>query len=152
MKVSGEKVILANRETVWDLLMDPSVLQAVIPGCKSLERINESTYHFEIELKVAAIVGKYAGEIEILDPEPPFKYALKVDGSGPLGHMNAIVTIMLSEPEAGESTMLSYEGDAEIGGKVAKVGQRVLSSVANLVTNQFFGSFAKEIKQHTSLI
>jgi uncharacterized protein len=151
MKVSGEKLIQANRETVWDLLMDPNILQAVIPGCKSLEKINDSMYRFEIELKVAAIVGKYSGEIEIIDPEPLHKYTLKVDGSGALGHMNAVVTISLSEPEVRKETMLTYEGEAEIGGKVAKVGQRVLSSVANLVTNQFFGSFAKEIKQHTSL-
>lgn len=151
MKVSGEKLIQTNRKTVWDLLMDPEILQAVIPGCKSLERINDNIYRFEIELKVAAIVGKYSGEIEIINPEPPHKYALKVDGSGALGHMNALVAIMLSEPEAGESTMLSYEGEAEIGGKVAKVGQRVLSSVANLVTNQFFGAFVKQIKQHAPL-
>lgn len=90
-------------------------------------------------------------KIEILDPEPPHKYVLKVAGLGALGHMNALVNISLSEPEEGQPTMLSYEGEAEIGGKVAKVGQRVLSSVANLVTNQFFGSFAKVIKQQASL-
>lgn len=151
MKVSGEKLIQEKRETVWDLLMDPNILKAVIPGCKSLEKINDSLYRFEIELKVAAIVGKYSGEIEILDPEPPHKYVLKVAGLGALGHMNALVNISLSEPEEGQPTMLSYEGEAEIGGKVAKVGQRVLSSVANLVTNQFFGSFAKVIKQQASL-
>lgn len=151
MKVSGQKLIQANREIVWDLLMNPDILKAVIPGCKSLEKIEESLYRFEIELKVAAIVGRYSGEIEIVNPEPPHRYALKVNGSGALGHMQAIVNIELRESDDGKDTDMTYEGDAEIGGKVAKVGSRVLSSVANLVTNQFFNAFVKEIKQHVSL-
>lgn len=151
MKVEGKKTIEANRETVWNLLQNPDILRAAIPGCKSLDKTGESSYRFEIELKVAAIVGKYSGGIEIINPEPPQKYGLKIEGSGPLGHMQSVVNIQLNETDEESLTEMVYEGEAEIGGKVAKVGQRVLSGVASLVTNQFFGAFAKQIEQHASL-
>jgi carbon monoxide dehydrogenase subunit G len=151
MKVSGEKQIQSNREFVWQSLMDPTILREVIPGCKQLEVIDEGLYQFEIELKVAAIVGRYSGKIEIVNPETPTKYSLKVEGAGPLGHMNSLVNIELGELEDGNETQMLYEGEAEVGGKVAKVGQRVLSSVANLVTSQFFNAFVKKVKQHASL-
>ncbi len=150
MQVEGKKVIDAAQETVWKALVDPEVLRSSIPGCKSLDKINEDTYKFEIELKVAAIVGQYSGEITVIDPQPPHKYGLKVEGSGALGHMNATVFIELVAVDD-HSTEMIYNGDAEVGGKVAKVGQRVLSSVAKLVTNQFFASFVKQIKKHSSI-
>lgn len=97
-------------------------------------------------MKVAAIVGAYSGEIQIIDPQPPRKYGLSISGEGALGHMKSTVFIELNPME--EKTEMVYSGEAEVGGKVAKVGQRVLSSVANLVINQFFNSFAKQIKVH----
>lgn len=149
MKVEGSKTIDAEINLVWASLINSEVLKQSIPGCKSLEKIDEDTYKFEIELKVAAIVGKYSGEIKVVDPQPPHQYGLKIEGSGALGHMQAMVRIELQE-QGDTGTEMFYDGDAEVGGKVAKVGQRVLSSVAKLVTNQFFSSFAKQIKLHTS--
>lgn len=151
MNVIGQKSIQAERDKVWKLLMEPKVLQAVIPGCKYLDKVDNYVYHFEIELKVAAIVGKYTGKIEIVNPEPLSNYGLKVEGSGALGNMEALVWIELQPLEEKNKTNLSFNGEAKIEGKVAKVGQRVLSSVANLVINQFFNGFAKEIKQYSTI-
>jgi carbon monoxide dehydrogenase subunit G len=146
MNVEGKKLIDATQEATWNALINPDVLRATIPGCKSFEQLTDTTYRFEIELKVAAIVGAYKGEIEILDPQPPSKYGLSIAGSGALGHMKSTVWIELLPLD--DKTEMIYKGEAEVGGKVAKVGQRVLSSVAGLVTNQFFNSFAKQIKVH----
>lgn len=144
MDVAGKKTIDAKREFVWEALTSPEVLQAAIPGCQRFEKVGENAYEFAISLKVAAIVGDYTGEVKLLNPVEPESYTLDLSGSGALGHMQAAVQITLQDEE--DKTVLSYAAEAEVGGKVAKVGQRVLSSVATLIVNQFFNSFVKQIK------
>lgn len=149
MNVEGKKIIDSERTKVWELLIDPEVLRLAIPGCKSLDKVSENTYQFEIELKVAAIVGNYSGQIEIIDAHPPKKYGLKIKGTGALGHMESTVFIELIQLED-QTTEMIYSGEAEVGGKVAKVGQRVLSSVAKLVTSRFFSSFVKQVNMQST--
>ncbi len=144
MLIEGNKNIAHNIEAVWNALIDPEKLKASIPGCNVMEKTEENKYRFHIKIKVAAIVGEYEGEISIVDPKPMTNYGLDISGSGALGHMKAKVDIGLNALNENETEM-QYKGEAEIGGKVAKVGQRVLSSVANLIVKQFFNSFVKQI-------
>ena len=147
MKLEGTYRIPAPREIVWQQLMNPEVLARAMPGCEKLERSPDGSFHAELKLGIASIKGTYQGRIEILDPVPPERYRMKVEGKGKGGFVNGEATITLAD--GARETVISYTGEAQVGGIIASVGQRLMMGAARQVVNQFFQAFAAQVQpQH----
>ena len=144
MKIEGSYTIKAPRERVFQMLQDPSLLQQCIPGCQSLEPVSEGRYTARIQAGIAAVKGTFNGHVEIADEKPPDSYRLTVEGSGGPGFVKGDVTIRLSDAEGG--TKVDVEGDGQVGGMIAGVGQRVLLPAARMMMNQFFGCMQSKIE------
>jgi carbon monoxide dehydrogenase subunit G len=133
MKLSGEYVFAAEVREVWDALFDPAVLAAVLPGCEKLELVDGS-YLGEIKVKVGPIQGKFTGKVDLLDQVPPTSYRMVIDGKGAQGFVKATARIAL-EPQ-GDSTKITYDSDAQVGGKIATVGERLIETSAKAIVKQ----------------
>src|SRR4051812_11856519 len=133
MKLSGEYVFAAEVQEVWDALFDPAVLAAVLPGCEKLELVDGS-YLGEIKVKAGPIQGKFTGKVDLLDQVPPKSYRMVIDGKGPQGFVKATARISL-EPQGG-STKITYDSDAQVGGKIATVGERLIETSAKAIVKQ----------------
>jgi carbon monoxide dehydrogenase subunit G len=133
MKLSGEYVFAAEVQEVWDALFDPAVLAAVLPGCEKLELVDGS-YLGEIKVKVGPIQGKFTGKVDLLDQVPPTSYRMVIDGKGAQGFVKATARIALA-PQ-GSSTKITYDSDAQVGGKIATVGERLIETSAKAIVKQ----------------
>src|SRR5919202_3404419 len=144
MKLSGSYTFSAPRDEVWELLMDPTTLQHIIPGCERLEEIGEDTYAAEIKLGLAGVKGDYSGTVRISDREPPERYRLHGDGRGKPGFAKGDGTVELSaEPDS--TTTLRYTADAQVGGPIAGVGQRLIEGAAKSIINQSLKALGAEL-------
>lgn len=134
MKVSGEHRLGAPRDVVWRALLDPAVLAKTLPGCQSLESTGENQFEGKLTLKVGPVQGAFSGKVRLSELDPPSGYRVAIDGRGAPGFVNGKGKIELEEV-AGE-TLLRYEIDAQVGGRIAGVGQRLLDSSAKVLTRQ----------------
>jgi uncharacterized protein len=136
MKVEGVYSFPGPAEKVWDLLLDPESLRSCIPGVESLTETSTDHWDAVMKVGVAAIKGTYKGKVGIVDKQPPTMYTLQVEGSGGPGFVKGTARVTL-EP-SGEGTTVKVEGDGQVGGMLAGVGQRMLPGVAKMLMNQFF--------------
>ncbi len=143
MKIEGNHKIASPRELVWQGLMNPAVLARAVPGCEKLEAQPDGSYRAEMSVGIAAVKGKYHGRIELLDQVPPEHYRMKVEGQGTGGFVKGEGVLTLTE-QAGE-TVVNYSGEAQVGGIIANVGQRLLQGAARQIVGRFFEAFAREI-------
>ncbi|MFQ5526223.1 MAG: carbon monoxide dehydrogenase subunit G [Thermoanaerobaculia bacterium] len=134
MKVSGEHTFDASPQDVWDGLMDPEVLAATMPGCEKLELVGDNQYEGELNIKVGPVQGRFQGRIELENIDAPSSYDMKVDGQGAQGFVKATAHVAISPAEG--KTRMAYEGDAQVGGRIASVGQRLLDSSAKAIIRQ----------------
>jgi len=135
MKLEGEYIFKnAPRKIVWETLMDPDALSKAIPGGDKLEKVGDNQYEAALNIKVGPVQGKFDGDIELLDINEPDSYKMKVSGKGPAGFLNGEGNVTLSD--GGNDTIMSYSGDAQVGGKIAGVGQRLIDSSAKSITRQ----------------
>lgn len=146
MNGSGVIELNAPIHEVWNKLMDPDVLSECILGCNRLERVEEGKYRADLAIGIAAVKGKYDATIALVDVQAPRSYKLVVHGEGAPGFVDAEGIIELTENGEGK-TALSYTYTAEVGGKVAAIGQRMLGGVAKLLINDFFKKIKKEIEK-----
>lgn len=138
-------------DQVFQKLQDPNVLKNCMMGCKKLEQVEENEYRAELTVGIASVKGKYDATISVKDIETPKHYKLVVQGKGAPGFVNAEGIIDLS-PIDTERTQLNYSYTADVGGKVAAIGQRMLGGVAKLIISDFFKKAKKEIKKiHNSV-
>ena len=143
LDIGGTETIQAPVETLWKALNDPVVLTRCIPGCKTMVEIAPDAYKVEMQLRVAAVGGSFEGEIALSDKEPPNTCNIKVSGAGTLGHGNGSARFEIA-PDGAEASRLTFQGVGEIGGLVAGVGQRILSSVSKHLVGRFFTALRKE--------
>ena len=137
MKMSGEERIPAPREAVWAALNDPDVLRACIPGCQSLEKTGENELKATVGIKMGPVKASFDGEVELLNIDAPVSYTIRGEGKGGVaGHASGGADVRLAE-EGGE-TLLSYDVDAKVGGKIAQLGSRLIDSTAKKLAGQFF--------------
>jgi carbon monoxide dehydrogenase subunit G len=136
MKVEGVYTFPGPAQQVWDLLLSADSLRACIPGVESLTETGPDHWDAVMRVGVAAIKGTYKGKVAIVDKQPPTAYTLEVEGSGGPGFVKGIAKISL-EPD-GNGTLVKVEGDGQVGGMLAGVGQRMLPGVAKMLMNQFF--------------
>ncbi len=138
MKVTGTATLHAPRERVWAALNDPAVLVRTIPGCQRLEAIGEDAYRMTLTAGVASIKGVYTGEVRLTDQQPPDTFVLKAAGAGGPGTVGAEVVVTLDETD--DTTTLTYDADAVVGGMIGGVGQRMLTGVAKKTAGEFFAA------------
>ena len=134
MKLAGEYTFAAPRQLVWDALLDPTVLAAVLPGCERLEKVGDTEYEGRLAIKIGPIQGAFQGKVKLDQLNPPTSYTMDVDGRGAPGFVKAVARLTLSD--AGDGTTMRYDADAQVGGKVASVGQRLIESSAKAIVKQ----------------
>ena len=137
MKVTGTYTFNAPAAQVWDTLMDPQVLAGCIPGCEGLEPAGEDEYQAVINVGIGPVRGRYNAKIMLLDQVPPKSYRLVIQGSGSIGFANGEAQVTLVEEDG--RTIVNVDSDAQAGGTVARVGQRMMGSVAKGMLDRFFG-------------
>lgn len=143
MKLTGDYLFEAPVQEVWDALMDPVVLAAVMPGCEKLDLV-DGQYVGELNIKVGPVQGKFTGKVDLKDVVAPKSYTMVVDGRGAPGFVKATATVKLEKE--GEGTKLTYDADAQIGGKIASIGQRLIDASAKAITKQSLEGLHANIK------
>ena len=143
MKLQGDYLFEASVGEVWKALFDPVVLAAVMPGCEKLDLV-DGQYVGELNIKVGPVQGKFTGKVDLKDIVEPTSYTMVVDGRGAPGFVKATASVKL-EAE-GEGTRMRYDADAQVGGKIASVGQRLLEASARAITKQSLEGLNENIK------
>lgn len=145
MKLEGTYMIAAPRETVWQNLLNPETLAKSLPGCEKLEPQPDGSFRAEMKVGIAAVKGSYHGRVEILEPVPPERFRMKVEGKGTGGFLKAEGTLTLLG--TGSETLVGYSGEAQVGGLIASVGQRLVLGAARQIVQNFFQAFSKQVTQ-----
>ena len=148
MKVAGDYVFDAPQQEVWDGLLDPEVLAATMPGCDKLELTGENQYEGALNIKVGPVQGKFQGKVELEDLDPPNGYSMKVGGQGAPGFVKANAKISIAAE--GDKTRLTYDGDAQVGGRIASVGQRLLESSSKAIIKQSLEGLNETLKARSA--
>ena len=143
MTLDGSHRFNAPRDRVWAAFNDPAVLARATPGCQRLEPLGTDEFEATLSVGVAAVKGVYQGRLAITDKNPPEGYTLRVEGSGRPGFVKGEAQIMLSVN--GNQTVVAIGADAEAGGMIARVGQRLIESVARMSMDRFFGCLATKL-------
>ena len=137
MKVEGAYTFPGEPQRVWELLLDPESLRQCIPGVETLTETSPDHFDAIMKVGVAAIRGTYKGKVAIIDKQEPTEYTLQVEGSGGPGFVKGSAKVTLAAAEGG-GTAVVVDGDGQVGGMLAGVGQRMLPGVAKMLMNQFF--------------
>jgi carbon monoxide dehydrogenase subunit G len=169
VKISGSYTLPVAPERAYQILQDPAVLAQTMPGCESLEKIGPDEYRMKMKVILAALSGQFEGKVRITDQAPPSSFRLIVEGSGRIGFLKGdgllklvpvysvgtIISAVLpaagttapaaspaSDATAATKTLVSYEGDAQVGGTMAAVGQRLIDGTAKMMIKKFFDKLA----------
>jgi uncharacterized protein len=144
MTMIGEIQLAAPREAVWAKLNDPAVLKACIPGCEELEKTDDQGFRAVAKIKVGPVSARFKGRVTLSDLDPPNGYKISGEGEGGVaGFAKGGATVEVAEQGGG--TLLSYHVDAQIGGKLAQLGQRLINGTAKKIADEFFANFAKAL-------
>lgn len=145
MELSGERRLPANKDTVWAALNDPEVLRAAIPGCDSLEKLSETNFEATVTSKIGPVKAKFKGEVTLSEINAPNSYTISGEGKGATGFAKGGAKVRLEDD--GDGTLLSYEVNANVGGKLAQLGSRLIDGVARKLADEFFDAFAAQIEE-----
>ena len=144
MTMSGEVQLNAPREEVYKKLNDPEVLKACIPGCEQLDKLSDTEFQAISVMKVGPVKARWKGKVTLSDLDPPNGYKISGEGEGGVaGFAKGGAAVALSDKDGG--TLLSYNVEAQIGGKLAQLGQRLIAGAAKKMADDFFDKFAKSV-------
>jgi len=144
MDMQDSQRIEAPRETVWAALNDPEVLKACIPGCESVEKIGDNELAAKVTLRIGPVKASFAGKVTFSNIDPPNGYTISGEGQGGVaGHARGGADVRLEAD--GEATILHYTVKAEVGGKIAQLGSRLIDSTAKKLAGEFFEKFAEVV-------
>jgi carbon monoxide dehydrogenase subunit G len=144
MTMNGDFVLPADKATVWAKLNDPDVLRVCIPGCQSLERTGDNGFAATAKIKVGPVSATFKGKVTLQDIDAPNGYKIVGEGEGGVaGFAKGGAVVKLEDAEGG--TKLSYDVEAQIGGKLAQLGGRLINGVAKKMADEFFANFAKAV-------
>ena len=141
MKITGSYTFDANAAKVWATLTDPTSLEQCIPGCESLIHQGNNVYEADMTVGVGPIRGKFHAKISMQDQVQDRSYRLVVQGTGPTGFLNGDALFTLEESNG--TTTVTVDGDSQIGGPMARVGQRMMGSVSKMMLDRFFSCMQK---------
>ena len=140
MEMTGEQRIPASQDETWKALNDPEVLKACIPGCESITLVNENEYNVAMTSRVGPVSAKFRGRLQLSDIKPPHSYSLTFEGQGgAAGFAKGAAQVKLV-PEHSETRLL-YDVKANVGGKLAQIGSRLIDAAARKVADEFFNNF-----------
>jgi len=140
MDMTGEQLIPLDRARTWAALNDIDVLKSVIPGCETIEKISDEEFHVQVQTKIGPVSARFKGKMTLKDVDPPTGYTLVFDGQGgAAGFAKGEARVELA-PD-GEHTLLRYTAKANIGGKLAQIGSRLVDGAARKLADQFFTAF-----------
>jgi uncharacterized protein len=144
MNMQGEERITAPVAAVWAALNDPEVLKACIPGCETLERKSATQLAATVGLKLGPVKAKFTGEVQLKNLKPPHSYTIQGEGKGGIaGFAKGGADVTLTAD--GNETILGYTVNADVGGKIAQLGSRLIDSTAKKLATQFFSSFNAKV-------
>ena len=137
MLITGEQKIAAPREDVYDAMMDPEILKGALPGCEKLEEVGPDEYIATMTIGVAMIKGKYDGKVRITDQNRPESFTMHIEGKGPQGTVGGEGKLEFADDGEG-GTIVTYSGDANVRGMLARIGGRVIQPAAKMIVGKFF--------------
>jgi uncharacterized protein len=145
MDMSGERRIPASREAVWAALNNPDILKASIPGCESMEKLGDNELKATAAVKIGPIAARFTGKVNLLDLDPPNSYRIEGEGAGGVAGFakgGAVVRLV----DDGADTVLSYDVKAQVGGKIAQLGARLIDATAKQMADAFFNNFSNAVQ------
>jgi uncharacterized protein len=146
MEMSGEQIVPAAQQEVWDALNDPRVLKECVPGCESVEPVGENAYQVLMVARVGPVSARFKGKLTLSDIAAPRSYALAFEGQGgPAGFAKGSAIVRLSQQN--QHTKLSYDVKANVGGKLAQIGSRLVDAAAKKVADDFFKAFNERMSR-----
>jgi carbon monoxide dehydrogenase subunit G len=144
MNITATYSFTAAPTEVWKLLMDPEAIKSCLPGCRELRPVGDDRYHAEMTIGVAAVSGSFTATVVLSEQVPPQSYRLSVDATGKPGFAKGSAMIVLSPTPSG--TEIQVAASAEVGGLIARVGQRLVEGVAKMTLDRFFSCLASRIQ------
>lgn len=144
MEMSGEQRIPATQADTWAALNDPEMLKACVPGCESIERVAENEYQVLMVARIGPVSAKFKGKLALADIDPPNSYSLAFEGQGGAAGFGKGSARVQLEPD-GEGTLLRYQANANVGGKLAQIGSRLVDSAARKISQDFFAAFNEKV-------
>lgn len=148
MTMNGEYQLPASKEVVWQKLNDAETLKACIPGCEELNKTSDTSFEATASIKIGPVKARFKGKVDLTDLDPPNGYRISGEGSGGVaGFAKGGATVKLEDKDGG--TLLKYDVDAQIGGKLAQLGQRLVNGAAKKIADDFFANFAKACSGET---
>jgi uncharacterized protein len=147
LTMTGEVDLAATQQVVWEKLNDPEVLKACIPGCESLEKTAENELQAVAKIKIGPVSATFRGKVELSDLNPPHGYTISGEGQGGIaGFAKGAAKVDLVPIDGG--TRMTYAVEAQVGGKIAQLGARLIDGVAKRMADQFFERFAEKINEN----
>src|SRR3954471_10304888 len=148
MDMQGSRHLAVTQQQAWDALNDPEVLKTCIPGCDKVEATGENQYAIGMGVKIGPVSARFNGRIQLVDVMPPNSYTLAFEGQGgAAGFGKGTAKVNLSPPAEGAGCELNYTAQAQVGGKIAQVGQRLVDGVARWMAEEFFNRFDEEMQR-----
>ena len=142
MDMTGERRIPAPRQRVWEALNNPDVLKAAIPGCESMEKLGDNELKATAAVKIGPIAARFTGKVQLLDLDPPTSYRIEGEGQGGVaGFAKGGAVVRLADD--GADTLLTYDVKAQVGGKIAQLGARLIDATAKQMADAFFNNFSR---------
>ena len=149
MEMHGERRIPAPRQEVWERLNDPETLKVCIPGCQSVEKLSDTEFEAKVRAKVGPVSANFSGKVTLTDLDPPSGYTITGQGTGGVaGFAKGSAKVALEED--GGETVLRYGVDAQVGGKLAQIGSRLIDGVARKMADDFFTRFVNAVSPDSS--
>lgn len=148
MTMTGEVALPADRATVWAQLNDPEVLKACIPGCQTLEKLSDTSFSASVKIRVGPVAATFKGNVTLTDLDPPNGYRISGEGEGGIaGFAKGGAQVTLKDaPAGGNGCVLTYDVKADVGGKIAQLGARLIDGVAKKTADQFFANFVTAVQ------
>ena len=146
--MTGEQLIPASQQDTWRALQDPDVIKECVPGCDSITRVNDNEYQVQMTARVGPVSAKFRGRLSMFDIKAPQSYSLLFEGQGgPAGFAKGAAQVKLA-PSGDHQTRLSYDVKANVGGKLAQIGSRLVDAAAKKVADDFFRNFNQRFAAH----
>ena len=147
MTMNGEVTLPATKDVVWAALNDPEVLKACIPGCEQLNKDDDTHFSAVVKVKLGPVKASFKGKVELVDLDPPNGYRIQGEGEGGIaGFAKGGAKVALSDAGDGQ-TLLRYDVEAQVGGKLMQLGSRLIDSVSKKLADEFFANFAKAVSE-----
>ncbi|MES2634796.1 MAG: carbon monoxide dehydrogenase subunit G [Pseudomonadota bacterium] len=145
MELQGERLIPANIDRTWEALNDPETLKACIPGCESVTRTGDNSFESVVAVKIGPVSARFKGKLQMTNVEPPRAYTINFDGQGGAAGFGKGSADVSLAPD-GDGTRLKFAAKAQVGGKMAQIGSRLVDATAQKLTEQFFTAFEEHLR------